>query len=167
AAFLFLQPRLGLSIANEIVRKALLCARLVDSKSGTPPSNALIGTDEDCRLLEVDSQWAINPGTDAIGRLVAHYPEPFGRSLLTTNFDPLLEVAIRKAGGQYFKTTLHADGDLSQTEAVGCHVVHLHGSWCGSDTLHTTRQLQQSRPRLKASLAALLRDRLIVVSGYG
>jgi hypothetical protein len=167
AAFLFLQSRSGQSIANEIVRKAVLGARLVDPEFGSAGQDSVIGTDEDCRLLEVDSQWALNPGTEAIGKLVAHYPERFGRSLLTTNFDPLAEVAIHKAGGQYFKTTLQADGDLSQTEAVGCHVVHLHGSWYGSDTLHTTRQLQQSRPRLKASLAALLRDRLIVVSGYG
>ena len=32
---------------------------------------------------------------------------------------------------------------------------------------HTTRQLGQPRPRLKASLSSLLRDKLVAVSAYG
>lgn len=87
--------------------------------------------------------------------------------MLTTNFDPLLEVSIRRAAGHYFRTTLHSDGNLSQTEGTGCHVIHLHGYWYGSDTLHTSRQLGQARPRLRASLSALLRDKLVIVCGYG
>jgi hypothetical protein len=162
-AFLFLQGRLGQPTANEIVRAAVLGAR-----SGALPSgfNLRSARDEELRLLEYDSQWSVNPGTESIGKLVTHYPTRFGRTLLTTNFDPLLEVAIRKAGGQFFKTFLHADGDLSHTEGPGCHVVHLHGYWYGSDTLHTSRQLQQSRPHLRASLATLLRNKLLVICGY-
>jgi tetratricopeptide (TPR) repeat protein len=162
AAFRFLQGRLGQSFANEIVRKAVLAARL--DSSGTASSAE---TEDDCRLLEFDPNWGINPGTDSLGKLLTHYPDRFGKALLTTNFDPLIEIAIRKAGGQCFKTTLHADGNLSQTEAGGSHIIHLHGYWYGSDTLHTNSQLQQSRPHLKASLASLLRNKLVVVSGYG
>ena len=65
------------------------------------------------------------------------------------------------------RTMLHADGNLSQTEGTGCHVIHLHGYWYGSDTLHTARQLGQSCPRLKASLSSLLRNKLVVVCAYG
>ena len=111
--------------------------------------------------------WALNPATEFIGRLAARYPDRFGRSILTTNFDPLIEVSIRTAGGSYFRTTLQSDGNLSQTEGTGCHVIHLHGYWYGSDTLHTARQLGQARPRLRASLSALLREKLVVVCGYG
>jgi tetratricopeptide (TPR) repeat protein len=43
----------------------------------------------------------------------------------------------------------------------------LHGYWYGSDTLHTPRQLNQPRPRLKASLASLIKGVTLIVSGYG
>jgi len=94
-------------------------------------------------------------------------PSVFGSAVLTTNFDPLLEIAIRRASGTHYRTVLSADGSLAQTEADGCHVVHLHGFWLGSDTLHTNRQLMQDRPRLRTSLANLLRDKLVLVCGYG
>src|SRR5207253_4932818 len=89
------------------------------------------------------------------------------RSILTTNFDPLIEVAIQRAGGHYFRTMLHSDGNISQTEGNGCHVIHLHGYWHGCDTLHTTRQLSHPRPHLKDSLTHLLRNKLVVVCAYG
>jgi hypothetical protein len=167
AAFLFLQGRLGQQTANEIVRKAVLAARLPQAEHLRPSSDTRISKDDELRLLEFDGKWSLNPGTAAIGQLITHYSEIFGRALLTTNFDPLVEIAIRYAGGQYFKTFLHADGNISQTEGPSCHVVHLHGYWYGSDTLHTNRQLQQSRPHLKASLASLLRNKLVVICGYG
>ena len=166
AAFVFLQGRRGQQTANDIVRTAVLGA-------WTSPHPAITGIgqaniDEVCRAMDFDIRgWAINPGTEALGGLIAAYPQRFGKSILTTNFDPLLEVSIRRAGGYYFRTTLHADGNLLQTEGPGCHVIHLHGYWYGSDTLHTSRQLSQPRPRLRASLSALLRDKLVVVCAYG
>jgi len=118
--------------------------------------------------LEADlSGWHLNPGTEALGKLVAQFPNHFGKTLLTTNFDPLLEVAIQRVGGLFYKTVLHSDGNLGQTEASGCHVVHLHGFWLGTDTLHTARQLGQPRPHLKDSLRSLLRNKLVVVCAYG
>ena len=118
--------------------------------------------------MDSDTQgWFVSPATENLGRLAANYPGRFGKSILTTNFDPLVEVAIRRAGGAYFRTTLHSDGNLSQTEGTGCHVIHLHGYWYGSDTLHTNRQLAQSRPRLRDSLGQLLRNKLVVVCAYG
>jgi tetratricopeptide (TPR) repeat protein len=73
----------------------------------------------------------------------------------------------RKSGGHFFRTVLHRDGNLAQTEGNGCHIIHLHGYWYGSDTLHTPRQLNQERPRLKASLSSLAKSRVLVVVGYG
>src|SRR6267154_2021964 len=167
AAFLFLQGRLGQAAANEIVRKAVLGARVKNASLPGPTVSVRTLTDDDLRLIDLDPNWELNPGTEALGKLIAHYPKRFGKIVLTTNFDPLIEAAITRAGGEYFKTALHADGNLSQTEARGCHVAHLHGYWYGSDTLHTISQLQHSRPHLRASLASLVRNKLIVVSGYG
>lgn len=163
AAFRFLQGTRGQVVANEIVRRAVLCAR-----NCCAPTPQLILNDGECRLLESALEsWQLNPGILALGRLIAEYPSVFGCALLTTNFDPLIEIAIRRASGTYYRTILHADGSLSQTEADGCHVIHLHGYWHGTDTLHTNRQLMQDRPRLRTSLGHLIRDNLVLVCGYG
>jgi tetratricopeptide (TPR) repeat protein len=165
AAFRFLQGRLGQGAANEIVRRAVLQAR--QANGSVPEINFRNVSEEELRILDFDSRWELNPGTDALGKLVSHCAKRFGTAVLTTNFDPLIEVAINKAHGKFFKTALHSDGNLSQTVGQGCHVVHLHGYWYGSDTLHTVGQLQRTRPHLKASLASLLRNKLVVVCGYG
>jgi hypothetical protein len=47
--------------------------------------------------------WLIAPGIEAVGKLLAQYQDRFGRSILTTNFDPLIEVSIRRAEGHYFR----------------------------------------------------------------
>jgi len=110
------------SAANEIVKRAVLGARLKDASCEGVDIDVRSASDDELRVMEFDSRWELNPGIEALGKLVAHYPQRFGKTVLTTNFDPLIEVAIRRAGGDYFKTALHADGNLSQTEARGCHV---------------------------------------------
>ena len=167
-AFSFLQGRRGQQTANEIVSRAVLSARksgtsvpVVDFANASAAENAL-------RALEADvAGWHLNPGTAALGKLVAHFFNRFGKTLLTTNFDPLIEIAIRQEGAPLYKTFLHTDGNLGQTEAPGSHIVHLHGSWLGTDTLHTARQLGQPRPHLKDSLRSLLRNKLVVTCAYG
>ena len=86
--------------------------------------------------------------------------------MLTTNFDPLIEVSISKHGGQFYRTVLHDDGKLGQTVAEGTHIVHLHGYWYGYDTLHTPQQLGQPRPQLRSSLARVVETSTLVVVGY-
>jgi hypothetical protein len=166
AAFLFLLGRLGQGAANEIVRRAVLRARFPNTAGG-PDVDVRIASDDELRVLDLDSRWELHAGMEALGKLIAHYSNRFGKAVLTTNFDPLIEVAVSRADGQFFKTVLHADGNLSQTVGAGCHIIHLHGYWYGSDTLHTVGQLQHPRPHLRASLASLLRDKILVVCGYG
>jgi tetratricopeptide (TPR) repeat protein len=162
-AFHLLQGSRGQSVANEMVQRAVLCAR---TNSNFETKVQL--SDSECRLLEADREnWCLNPGILALGQLISQKPDVFGRAVLTTNFDPLLEIAIRRASSNCYRTILSADGSLAQTEADGCHVVHLHGFWIGSDTLHTNRQLKQDRPRLKNSLVNLLKNKVVLVCGYG
>ena len=167
-AFQFLQGRRGQAAANELVRHAVMAARLPGtafSHFGTGPE---ILPDDACLLIDQDvSGWHLNPSVQALGRLIAGYRDRFGKFLLTTNFDPLIEVAIHRAGGQYTRTTLFVDGNIVQTQGGGCQVVHLHGYWHGADTLHTSRQLTQPRPLLRNSLGWLLRNKLVIVCGYG
>jgi LmbE family N-acetylglucosaminyl deacetylase len=87
--------------------------------------------------------------------------------VLTSNFDPLITVSVHRAGGRAFTTALHSDGGFAAIDGQGTLVVHFHGDWFRSDTLHTPAQLGQDRPRLAASLAQLLGSRTLVVLGYG
>jgi hypothetical protein len=166
AAFRFLQGSRGQQAANDIVRTAVFLARLPEITKDAPA--AFPRTDAECRAIDMDPQgWQVNPGMQHLGRLLADYPEIFGKAILTTNFDPLIEVAIRRAKGSYYRTTLYADGNITQTDGMGCHVIHLHGYWYGSDTLHTNQQLAHARPHLKDSLRSFLRNKLLVICGYG
>ncbi|MFY0535626.1 AAA-like domain-containing protein [Nannocystis pusilla] len=86
--------------------------------------------------------------------------------MLTSNFDPLVAISVRRAGGRAYVTALHGDGSLAGVDGQGCLVVHFHGDWFRTDTLHTPAQLGQDRPKLSASLAQLISARTLVVLGY-
>lgn len=103
---------------------------------------------------------------DLLGNLLVTCSDTFGGAVLTTNFDPLIEVSVLKHGGRFYRTVLHDDGHLGQTVGEGTHIVHLHGYWFGYDTLHTPQQLVQPRPQLKRSLARVVEASTLVVIGY-
>jgi hypothetical protein len=152
----------GADTANQIIRDAVLEACLPEAR----PKGMADGIT--CERLENDLDgWSYPPGVAALGQLVARFPARFGRTVLTTNFDPLIELAVRRAGGRTYSSLLHSDGSLEQSRGQGCHVVHLHGYWHGTDTLHSPAQLGQDRPQVRASLARLLHNRTIVVIAYG
>ena len=98
AAFKFLIGRRGQDIANLVVQRAVLQARLPTSNPLDIEANSL--SDEDCLGLEADHQgWELSPALQSLGHLVHLVPSIFGKSLLTTHFDPLLQQAIGRAGG--------------------------------------------------------------------
>ncbi len=75
--------------------------------------------------------WPLSSGLKAIGALLFHQPGRLGYRILTTSFDPLLEIAIRAAGGRAESVPLGVDGSF---QAMSNHdptigVYHLHGFW--------------------------------------
>jgi hypothetical protein len=67
-AFLFLQGRLGQATANEIVKKAVLGARLANPDPRVCALDPRTASDDDLRMLDFDSGWQLNPGTEALGK---------------------------------------------------------------------------------------------------
>ena len=168
-AFEFLHGRRGQDVVNRIVRTAVW--RALDAKTwptilpDTTPNDADAAT---CNTLDKHPDaWVLPTAADLFGRLLVACADTFGHSVLTTNFDPLIEIAVAKHHGQCYRTVLQGDGSLGQTVAEGTHVVHLHGYWWGADTLHTPQQLLQPRPQLRHSLAQVISSGLLVVLGYG
>ena len=161
-AFQTLIGRRGQDAANAVVRNAVLQARNDDIKNADKLSR------RDLEKLEQDvDEWVTPTGVLAIAALAAHFPELYGRLILTTNFDPLIEIALSKMKLPWYSNALQSDGALHYIKGVGTHVVHLHGHWLHSDTPHTPFQLRQGRNRLVGSLKRLLRDSTIIVTGYG
>jgi len=160
SAFRFLIARRGLQAANRLITRAVLDAGRAPVDEGL--SDPVLDT------LEYDpGAWYLPPAVRALGSLVARHRQRFGRAVLTTNFDPLIEVAIRAAGGNAHSAVLVADGSLESTRGEGTLVVHAHGYWHGADTLHTPAALEQERLALRRSLARLYERRLLVVMAYG
>ena len=168
-AFAFLHAKRGQDAVNKIVRASVW--QSLDA--GNWPSFLPVTTSDEadpatCRALERYSDaWILPTPVDLFGELLVTCSDAFGHDVLTTNFDPLIEVSVSKHGGRYYRTVLHGDGRLGQTAADGTHIVHLHGHWCDSDTLHTQAQLLHSRPHLARSLAQVARTSTLAVIGYG
>jgi tetratricopeptide (TPR) repeat protein len=147
----------GQDVLNELVKDAVLKARKTSERQKLDP-----------RTVEMDSDgWYLRPAVKAVGYLVKENPQIFTAPILTSNFDPLLEVSVRKAGGQAETIILSADGQFTNVLSVQTQVVHFHGFWRGGDTLHTPSQLTRNRPQLKGCLRSVLGETTLVVIGYG
>ncbi|MGW0414445.1 P-loop NTPase [Streptomyces collinus] len=111
--------------------------------------------------------WKLTPAVEHLGLLLRAMPAHRRGPVITTNFDPLLEIAVRKAGGRANVQYLDFDGRVQHTEDEDAvNIVHVHGYWREGDTLHTLDQLTAERPELTDSLRSALRDHAVVVVGY-
>lgn len=160
-AMAFLRGWHSQDAVNEVIRQAVRRARLSQA-------------DEDLcdEKLEKDlNNWHLPTGTRDLARLLMSGDERWSGPILTTNFDPLLSIAVELEGGSVVRTILDNDRSLRGTETSGASravsIVHLHGYWKGGDTLHTSDQLGAARPHLSASLKRLLQKHTLLVVAYG
>jgi hypothetical protein len=157
----WLQANVHQDAVNTVIRRAVLKSCLDTSTVGNPVKPTCDGE---------PIKWFLPAGTRSLASLITSAPLRFSGPILTSNFDPLLSLAIKDAGGNASRRVLDSDGALPrdiEDELDTRHVVHFHGYWRDSDTLHTPTQLRSSRPKLKASLQRLLRKHVLVVVAYG
>lgn len=167
-AFERLQAFRGQDVANEVIRQAVVQARKPTTEDLKNSRETFWKDAEVCRALDADiAGWHLRPSLKALGQLLADHSGRLGNTVLTTNFDPLIQVAVQAAHGTYFRTMLHDDGTLGQAEGPGVQIVHLHGYWHGTDTLHVPAQISRPRAKLKRSLERLLQNRTLIVMGCG
>ena len=164
-AFNQLQAFRGQDAANEVICLAVLKARKTNPDQ---PETVDILDPAGCQALDDDiAGWHLRPSVIALGKLLADHSRRIGKTVLTTNFDPLIQTAVRVAHGTYMRTMLHDDGTLNQSQGPGIQIVHLHGYWHGTDTLHVPTQIGSPRKKLKRSLERLLQNRTLIVMGCG
>jgi hypothetical protein len=98
AAFQHLHQTHGPDEVGRVIREAVLKGR-TETDAGLA-ARVVEGEIAACRLVESDlAGWYLSDAVSSVGQIVTRLPERFGRYVLTTNFDPLIETGIRRAGG--------------------------------------------------------------------
>lgn len=161
ASFDFLRLNTSPNTVNGIIRKATLKAYMDDTQDiDINDANALK------KLQEKTELWSIPPATQGLAE-VLNNSNGISNTVLTPNFDPLLSIALTQLGQSPTRTVLHGDSNIEQFQSTDVNIVHFHGYWLDTDTLHTSAQLTIDRPLFKQSLMRLLNNKTLVVLGYG
>ena len=132
-------------------------------------TNEPLPDDEYRRLERAVESWRPAEGLAALAQLIQAYRGRIHPVLLTTNFDPLLELALLRAGLQINES--HAVSGPAHTmpelQADRSHptVVHLHGT-THTTSLHFPADLQTPHDDVERWLASLLRGNRLLVLGY-
>ncbi|MGW2918980.1 P-loop NTPase [Streptomyces angustmyceticus] len=151
---------------NIVIRQAVLGA--CPDLSPEERTHQARANEKDLEDFEEDSpRWRLTPATEALGHLLQLLPRWRRGPVITTNFDPLLEIAVRRSQARANWQAIDLDGKLSRGEDPDAvDIAHVHGYWRRGDTLHTVYQLQKPRRMLHGSLRRSLSGHAVVVVGY-
>jgi hypothetical protein len=158
-AMAFVYDKLDADVAADVVRTAVLRAR-------TPTAPVLDpATDFD----GLPGDWHISRAQRGLAHLMKLSPERFPGPIFTTNFDPLISLALRERGFRPHPNGVPLDGSINAPVSMAqdeMNVFHLHGYWRDSPTLHRPQQLIAARPHLQNSLEDRLNNTHLVVMAY-
>jgi ABC-type phosphate transport system substrate-binding protein len=121
------------------------------------------------KLVETDDVWSVPPAIKALAQLIKRIrTAPAARKkppvVLTTNFDTLIETALRASGQHVTSFNMLNHSDFTIGDTIG--VLHMHGLWDGM-TMHTEGALRVARTSLSTALKQRLEAGVIAVIGYG
>ncbi|QIG44628.1 hypothetical protein G5V58_19205 [Nocardioides anomalus] len=149
----------GRSAADGLVRDAVLAAW---AGNGVPTGDGTAAAE--------NADWSLTDGLIGLGEIIAANPEAFS-VIITTNFDPLIEVALARAGVQTRRRVVTGDAPIANDTTASVdgvvEVVYVHGFWHQAPTMHTPEQLMYSRPRLQTAIVRTIGNADALVVGYG
>jgi len=180
AAYQDVIGRLNRTVDSEEVEKTIRCAVVASAKDGPKKEAACNELEGDagnlaaCKELQANpSEWYLPKGVVALAELIGHLAtKADGQSngkhpcVLTTNFDGLLELALKSKNVPFESRSIAGDAFV-QNLGSQVSVLHLHGYWLDQPTLHEPDSIQSSRGALEDCLKRLLDDARIFVLGYG
>ncbi len=155
-----IESRYETAIVDRVIRESVLTAR--------KDERARIAADPQSLERDVGG-WHLNRGIDAIGKILVQYQQSFADSILTSNFDPLIEISLKSSGRD--SEPIFFDGDFSistATASASYRIVHYHGFWRNSRTINTAVSMATEKPHLEGSIEAVIRavDAVLVI-GFG
>jgi hypothetical protein len=125
--------------------------------------------EEQCREYVKSGSWKIPRGYRRFARFFAALSGKVRGPIITTNFDPLIEVALNEAGIPAVPYPVATDSapTLDQLqEFIAQPVLHIHGYWTGPATSNVPSRITADRPKLDDALNALLTNSVVLVVGY-
>ena len=164
AAFNYLVAVRGPDAADRIVRLAVLQAYIKERDE-----TLSLSADQLQKYESRIDRWAVTQPIRQLAAYLASLPSDRRGVILTTNFDPLLEVALAQLGLTALPISLSDDRGYSALNSPGSAIpiVHLHGYWRFPNTMNQDEQLAQSRPQLARDVMDTLQRQTVVILGYG
>lgn len=89
------------------------------------------------------------------------------KTILTTNFDTLIEEELDNLGVKYNSISIVSDSTIPSNSNELPTIVHLHGKWDEGDTMHTESQLGNNRLKIQSSIRSILSKDNVCVMAYG
>ncbi|WP_213134066.1 SIR2 family protein [Citrobacter sp. FP75] len=72
------------------------------------------------------------------------------KTILTTNFDTLIEEELDNLGVPHNSISIVSDSTIPKNSNELPTIVHLHGKWSEGDTMHTESQLRNNREKIQS-----------------
>jgi hypothetical protein len=113
------------------------------------------------------AQWKVPSGLAALARIIREHRTRICPYLLTTNFDVLLQTAMRVEGlnARAYAVSHNAAPIGFRLNSDEHMVIHLHGDARGN-TLHSPNEISRPRQQLEKWLGRHLRGKVLLVVGY-
>ncbi|MBN1605693.1 MAG: SIR2 family protein [Polyangiaceae bacterium] len=177
SAFAQLPFKVNADAPDEVVRECVLRASSLPSDDARLEKVRKLSKRaqcEACAELQRLDDWWLPRGVEFLANMVrrararreADGLSPAAPLVVTTNFDGLIEVALRKLGVPAVAKNLPRNEYARMDPGEVC-VWHVHGYWCHEPTLHTPWQLDLDRPKLQKALAQAFDGASIRVLAYG
>ena len=164
---------IGSELPNLLVRRGVLAACTALEAPDVARLKRQTQRNECLKLQERSADWRLPTGIRALARYIRRIEEvransPLLRppSIITTNFDGLLEIALRREGIPFETQAVIVDTQL-QNVSHAVTVWHVHGSWLGQITMHTQEALEADCPLISQSLKRRFDGAHVVALGYG
>ncbi|MEU1867857.1 SIR2 family protein [Streptomyces gardneri] len=125
--------------------------------------------EERCRAYMRTGNWHLPRGYQQFAKFFASLDGKVRGPIITTNFDPLIEVALGQAGVTAVPIPIPTDASptLQQLqEVVAQPVLHIHGYWTGRSSSNVLTRITADRPGLDDVLRQLLSNTVVLVVGY-
>lgn len=131
---------------------------------------AAVARDEErCREYLKTGNWRIPRGYQRFAKFFASLSGRVRGPIITTNFDPLIEIALRQAGVPSDPIPIPTDTTPTPQqlkESIAQPVLHIHGYWTGMATSNVPTRITSERPGLDDVLKELLTNSVVLVVGY-
>ncbi|MFB7884484.1 SIR2 family protein [Microbacterium sp. NPDC056057] len=124
----------------------------------------------DMRRAVRESRWKLTKAHRDLAEFYSRLPAEARSPIITTNFDPLIEVALRERNIVADAVPVSFDdpptlAQLRNSSAVP--VIHIHGYFSEPWSINSLNQLDAVRTQLEGLLSSLFVDATVLVLGYG